>query len=87
MIFNLTDTWCPLRLLLWIKITSGHVQLHQLLQKIVQVQGSFLSKAVPGQIEKGLIGKIEERKRVKKEKFTSSEELEVSLGTQGMSGP
>ena len=63
---NLMDTWCPLRLLLWIRITSGHVQLHQLLQKVVQVQGSFLSKAVPGQIENGFIGKIEERKGSKK---------------------
>ena len=60
---NLMDTWCPLRLLLWIRITSGHVQLHQLLQKVVQVQGSFLSKAVPGQIEKGVKRKIEEQKR------------------------
>ena len=63
---TLKDTWCPLRPLLWIRITSGHVQLHQLLQQVVQVQGSFLSKAVPGQIEKGLIGKIEERKGSKK---------------------
>ena len=63
MILNLIDTWCPLRLLLWIRITSGHVQLHQLLQKIVQVQGSFLGKAVPGKIDKSLKRKIEEQKR------------------------
>ena len=39
-------TRCPLSFLLWIWIITS--QFHQLLQQVIQLQGSLLSKAVPG---------------------------------------
>ena len=57
------DTRWHLRLLLWTWISSG--QFHQLLQQLIHLHGTLLSKAVPEQIEEGLIGKIYRKRRNK----------------------
>ena len=84
-ILNLIITRCPLSFFLWI-ISS---QFHKLLQQVFQVQASFLSIAVPGQIKKGAHRKNRKIKGEKgtNKKITSTGELEVPPCTPDIFGP